>query len=173
MNIPTLTTARLLLRPFTLQDVDALHGILSTEGILRYFPRTAPPPREQVERIVAHQLTHWEDHGCGWWAVELRDTPGLIGWCGLQYLPEFDAVEVAYLLGQPFWGKGLATEASRAAVRFGFAELGLERIVAIAHVDNQASQRVILKLGMTQVEALHLWGIDCYRYEVTPDQFVG
>jgi ribosomal-protein-alanine N-acetyltransferase len=68
-----------------------------------------------------------------------------------------------YLLGKPYWGQGLATEAAQAAVQFGFQSMGLDRIVALASVENGASQRVIQKLGMTLVERLMIWGMDCYR----------
>jgi RimJ/RimL family protein N-acetyltransferase len=146
--------------------VDALHHVLSNPQVHRYFPRTEPPSCEQVEKIIARQLAHWQEHNCGWWAVLWRENQELIGWCGLQFLPEFGETEVAYLLSKPYWGKGLATEAAQAAVQFGFQTLGLERLVAIAHVENAASQRVIEKLGMSFVEQLHLWGIECYRYSL-------
>ncbi|WP_316787572.1 GNAT family N-acetyltransferase [Thermoleptolyngbya oregonensis] len=58
-------------------------------------------------------------------------------------------IEVGYVLDCPFWGRGLATEAARASLQFGFDTLGLERIVAIARPENHASQRVMQKLGMT------------------------
>lgn len=166
MQIPTLTTDRLVLRGFTPQDVEALHDVLSERDVHHYFPRTDPPTREQVEKVIADQLAHWEKHQCGWWAVLLRENGKLIGWCGLQFLPEFDEIEVAYLVGKPYWGQGLATEAARAAVQFGFQSLGLDRIVALASVENGASQRVIQKLGMTLVERLNIWGMDCYRYSL-------
>jgi ribosomal-protein-alanine N-acetyltransferase len=151
--------------------VDALHRVLSDTQVHRYFPRTEPPSREQVEKIIARQLAHWEERGCGWWAVVSRESHDLIGWCGLQFLPEFGETEVAYLLSRPCWGQGLATEAARAAAQFGFETLGLERLVAIAHVENAASQRVIEKLGMSFVEQLHLWGIECYRYSLPRTAF--
>ena len=164
MQIPTLTTKRLILRPFAEQDVDALHRVLSDPQVHQYFPRTEPPSREQVKKIIARQLAHWQEHGCGWWAAVSCESQELIGWCGLQFLPEFGETEVAYLLSRPYWGKGLATEAAWAAAQFGFQTLGLQRLVAIAHVENAASQRVIEKLGMSRVEQLYLWGMECYRY---------
>ena len=72
MQIPTLTTDRLILRGFTQQDVDALHDVLSERDVHRYFPLTDLPTREQVEKVIADQLAHWEKHQCGWWAVLLR-----------------------------------------------------------------------------------------------------
>jgi len=97
MKIPTITTARLILRPFTIEDVDPLHHILGEEDVLRYFPNPNPPSRERVQKMIAAQLAHWQEHGFGWWAVELCSRHGLIGWSGLQFLSETKEVEVAYL----------------------------------------------------------------------------
>ena len=125
MNIPTLTTPRLTFRPFTEADAEPLHRILNEDGILRYFPRPEPPDLARVQRLVAGQLRHWEEHGLGWWAVELRSTGELLGWNGLQYLPDTEEVEVGYLLSRRHWGQGLATEGAQAALRFGVETLRL------------------------------------------------
>jgi RimJ/RimL family protein N-acetyltransferase len=171
MEIPAITTSRLLLRPFTAEDVEPLHCILGEEGVLRYFPNPEPPPRERVQKFILGQLQHWEEHGFGWWAVEPRSKGELIGWNGLQYLPETDEVEVGFLLRKAYWGKGLATEGARASLRYGFEELGLERIVAIVHPENIASQRVIEKLGMAFVDRAEYFGMDVYRYIVDVSSF--
>lgn len=166
MQIPTVTTRRLALRAFSEADVDALHRILSGRDVLRYFPPSDPPSRERVLKRVLDLLQHWEARGYGVWAVESRATGELMGRCGLQYLPEAAQVEVDYLLGTPFWGKGFATEAARASLRYGFEELGLETVVGIVHVENGASQGVLEKLGMTLVEEGQYFGIACYRYAI-------
>jgi ribosomal-protein-alanine N-acetyltransferase len=166
MRIPTITTTRLILRAFTEEDAEPLHHILGEAGVLRYFPNPNPPSLDRVQSLIARQLAHWQEHGYGWWATVLRESRTLIGWCGLQFLPEFVKTEVAYLLGKPYWGKGLSTEAARAAVQFGFETLELESILAIVHVDNVASRRVIEKLEMAFIEQIPLWGMECYRYKV-------
>jgi len=174
MSIPTVTTQRLTLRSFTAQDVDPLHRILAEPDALRYFPHSDPPSRERVQRLVSRQLEHWQEHGYGWWAVELQGE--FIGWCGLQYLPETDEVEVAYLLAKPYWGRGLASEGAQASLRYGFEELGLRRIVGIVHSENKASQRVLEKSGLRFVERAHYFGMDCYRYLIehsSPDRRSG
>src|SRR5471032_1571712 len=89
--------------------------------------------------------------GFGLFAVEIRSTGELAGFIGLS-VPDFllevlAAVEVGWRLGRSHWGQGLATEAAAAAVRFGFEERGLERIVSIAQVGNDASERIMTKLG--------------------------
>jgi RimJ/RimL family protein N-acetyltransferase len=166
MRIPTIETSRLVLRPFTEQDVDPTHRILSEEAVLRYFPPTDPPSRERVQRMILGLLRHWERRGYGLWAVESRTAGTLMGRCGLQFLPETEEVEVDFILGELFWGQGFATEAGRASVRYGFEELGVESIAGIVHVENKASQRVLEKLGMEIVEQKQFFGIECYRYVV-------
>ncbi len=164
MDIPTLTTPRLTLRPFTAADVAPLHRILGQDQILHYFPQPDPPDPARVERLVARQLQHWAEHGLGWWAVELRATGELLGWNGLQYLPDTDEVEVGYLLNRPFWGQGLATEGAQAALRFGFETLALNRIVGIVHPENVASQRVLEKAGLARISEADYFGMHVYRY---------
>jgi ribosomal-protein-alanine N-acetyltransferase len=171
MSIPTIPTSRLILRAFTKEDVGPLHRILGEEDVLRYFPNTKPPSQDQVGKLISAQLKHWTEHGYGWWAVEPRRENELIGWSGLQFLPETKEVEVAYLLGKAFWGKGLATEAAQASLQFGFENFELESIVAIVHPENIASQRVIEKLGMSFVDRTHYFGMDCYRYTIDRSSF--
>jgi len=166
MTIATLTTQRLILRAFTGEDVDPMTDILSEEGVLRYFPKTEPLPRDRVEKMIASLLKHWEERGYGLWAVESQASGALMGRCGLQYLADTDEVEVDFILGKPFWGQGFGTEAGRASVRYGFEDLGLARVVGIAHEENRASQRVLEKLGMEMVEQRAFFGIPCYRYAV-------
>ena len=174
MSIPTLVTSRLVLRPFSERDVDPLHHILGDPDALRYFPNPKTPSREAVQRLIAGQLTHWEEYGYGWWAVEERShlqdgqraKSGLIGWCGLGYLPETDETEVAYLLGVPFWGKGYATEAAQASLRYGFETIGVACVVGIVHPENVASRRVLAKLGMSFLDEAHYFGMDCHHYAI-------
>jgi ribosomal-protein-alanine N-acetyltransferase len=119
-----------------------------------------------VEQLVSKQLKHWEERKLGWWAVEPRFSRKLMGWCGLQYLPETEETEVGFLLGKSFWGQGFATEAAKASLRYGFEDLGLKRVVGITHPENIASQRVLLKLGMSFTVKTRYFGMDCYRYSI-------
>jgi RimJ/RimL family protein N-acetyltransferase len=163
--LPTIATPRLVLRAFTAEDAEALHRLLSEEGVLRYFPATDPPSMDRVQQMISRLLTHWQERGYGLWAVESQSSGQLLGRCGLQYVTELDGAEVDFILGKAFWGRGFATEAARASLQFGF-ELGLERVVGIAHVQNKASQRVLEKVGMTLVEQRQFWGIGCYLYAI-------
>jgi len=163
-TIPTLTTPSLTLRPFNKRDAEPLYEILQEKNLLRYYPNPKPPNREKVRKLITQQLDHWEEHGYGWWAVEMRTNKQLIGWCGLQYLPDTEEVEVAYLLSKAYWGRGLATEGARASLQYGFEQLGLECIVGIVHPGNVASQRVLEKAGLTFVEQARYFEMECYRF---------
>jgi ribosomal-protein-alanine N-acetyltransferase len=159
-----LSTHRLRLRQFKLSDEDSLYQLLTQGDVLRYFPNPNPPTPERVHHLIANQITHWGAHGYGWWAVQERLSGALLGWCGLQYLPETDEIEVGYLLGREYWGRGFATEAARASVDFGFNRLQLENIIALVHPQNKASIRVIEKLGMTFTGRFQYFGMEMLRY---------
>ncbi|MGW8226955.1 MAG: GNAT family N-acetyltransferase [Anaerolineales bacterium] len=162
--MPTVQTARLRLRPFVLQDCVPLHGMLGVEGVLRYYPTTDAPDLGRVERLVTRQIEHWEQHGYGWWAVDALPGGQLIGWSGLQYLPETDEIEIGYLLAKPYWGKGLATEGALEGMHFGFKVLQIPTIVGIVHPENAASQRVLEKIGLNFKGEADYFGMHCYKY---------
>ncbi len=163
-GIPTIETMRLWLRPFTPNDTAPMHQLMNGKDVMRYFPGTQSPTLEQVERMLTGQTNHWQQHGYGWWAVELKESGTLIGWCGLQYLPETDETEVGYLLGREYWGRGLATEAAQVSVEWGFANLAVQTIIAITHTENKASQQVAQKCGLVFVRAATYFGMDCFVY---------
>ncbi len=166
---PTIATERLALRPFDEADADSV-GFYADPDVMRYIPR-GPWPKEGVRdgfmRMVASRREQWRTLGMGMWAVTLRETGAVIGHCGLQPLQDSAEIEVFWLLDKPHWNAGIATEAAKAALRFGFEQATLPRIVAIAMPENIASRRVMEKAGMRFVgEATH-YGLRCIKYERT------
>jgi ribosomal-protein-alanine N-acetyltransferase len=165
-EFPSLRTSRLTLRPLQLNDAGTLNRIYQSEGVLRYFPNPIPPPLEKVQRLITAQQVHWDTHGYGNWGLLPDGEEEIIGWAGLQYLLELDETEVGFLLDQPFWGRGYATEATLASLQFGFEHFSLDHIIALVHPDNLASQRVIEKCGMTYMETISLWGMELMRFRI-------
>jgi len=166
MQIPTLETMRLVLRPWSPNDAEAWFDILQEDGILRYFPDPSPPPRDKADRYIAHHLAHWDEHGYGHWAVVTPTDNRVVGWSGLEYLPELRDTAVAYLLSKSVWGYGFASEAAQAAIRFGFEAAGLETVIGLVHQDNIASISVLEKCGLRLVDRIRLWGMDMCRYRI-------
>jgi ribosomal-protein-alanine N-acetyltransferase len=171
-KVPTIQTSRLVLRPFTENDIDRFHEILIEKDMLRYFPKTDPPPWDKVQTMVLGIIKHWNERGYGLWAVEPKSPRVLMGRCGLQYLPDTDEIEVDGLLSREAWNKGYATEAAKASLRYGFHELKLDFVVGIVHPKNMASRRVLEKIGMTLSERKQYFGMDCYRYVLERDQYL-
>jgi len=145
-------TERLLLRPFTLDDAEALHAIWSDPAAGRFRddvpewprPRTVGDTRRYLEPIVTGQA----ERGYASWAVIEKATGRLIGDCGLFPADEAGPeIELAYGLAPDTWGRGYATEAARACLRVAFEELGAERVVADVDPTNVASIRVLEKSG--------------------------
>jgi RimJ/RimL family protein N-acetyltransferase len=148
--VPVLTTARLVLRPFSPSDLDEL-AVIHAEESFWWYPRRRGMTVAETADFLSRMLERYESDGFGIEALIDRASGAMIGWAGLavpHFLPQIlPAVEVGWRLAGPFRGRGLATEAGAAALEFGFTTGGLERIVSIYEPDNVASGRVMERLG--------------------------
>jgi RimJ/RimL family protein N-acetyltransferase len=145
-------TERLALRAITLGDVDLLVALDSDPAVMRFISGGAPTARAEAERIVRRSLGH------RWIALD-RITKAFVGWFGLRPSDE-NARELGYRLRQASWGKGLATEGSRALIATAFTDLGTERIWAQTMTVNTASRRVMERCGLHYVRTFHLEGLE-------------
>ena len=147
IDVPTLSTARLLLRPFSVRDLDAYATICADPEVMRYLGEGRPLARADAWRQMAMFLGHWELRGYGMWAVEERRSGVLVGRIGFMEPEGWPGFELGWTLGRSWWGKGYATEGAREALAFAFARLGKERVISLVHPDNHASIRVAERLG--------------------------
>jgi RimJ/RimL family protein N-acetyltransferase len=166
MPIPWIVTPNQTLRPFHPDDALALHRILNEDKILQYYPSPDPPPLDRVKKFIERQLTHWDEHGYGWWAVVPTGSTELAGWNGLQFLPETGETEVGFLLSKAFWNQGLTTEGAKASLDFGFTKFDFPRIIGLVHPENLASQRVLKKIGLSFIDQAQYFGMQLLRYAV-------
>jgi RimJ/RimL family protein N-acetyltransferase len=154
-----LETERLLLRRFTENDVENLVELDSDPEVMRFITGGRGTPREEVENeVLPAFLDHYERYaGYGFWAAIEKSTGRFLGW--FHFRPAEgappDEVELGYRLRRSAWGQGYATEGSRALIDKGFAELGVERVVASTMVVNVASRRVLEKAGLRLVRVFH------------------
>jgi ribosomal-protein-alanine N-acetyltransferase len=164
-----LETDRLLLREYVEEDAEAFFKLNSDPEVLRFVPDKRLLNVEQARRIlVDHPITDYRKYGFGRGACILKSTGEQIGFAGLKYLEELSEVDVAYRLMPTHWGLGLATEAALASVRFGFADLGLKRIIGLVMPENIASVRVLEKTGLRYAETVTFWGSQFSKYVITP-----
>jgi [ribosomal protein S5]-alanine N-acetyltransferase len=148
--VQELRTDRLLLRPFAPEDEEALLGLWNDPYVRRYLWDDRLVSREEVREQIALSERDFHERGYGEFVLSLVEWPGaLIGFCGLRRIEGREDVELLYGLYRDFWRRGLATEAARAVLRFGFEHVGLEEVFAGADLDNAASIRVMERLGMS------------------------
>jgi RimJ/RimL family protein N-acetyltransferase len=172
VQIPEVRTERLLLRGIGPDDVDAYHQRLFADlEVMRFLPGGEPLPRERLDGVVERTSDHWAQHGYGVWVVCDGADGEVIGQCGLRFIDEVGETEILYAYSKPSWGRGLATEAGRAALAFGFERTPLERIVAYAVPGNVASTRVMEKLGMSFEGEDRLWDLDLVRYAISRSEW--
>jgi RimJ/RimL family protein N-acetyltransferase len=166
-----LETDRLVLRQFTMADADNLVNLDADPDVMRFVTGGIPTSREEIldEFLPAYLGSYQRYEGYGFWAAIEKATGEFVGW--FHFRPREGAapgeVELGYRLRKSAWGKGYATEGSRALIRKGFTEYSVQRVVAEAMAVNQASRRVMEKAGLTLVRTFH----QPWPYPIDGDQF--
>ena len=170
--MPEIETARLRLRPFVLDDLDAYYAAIRRDpDVMRFLPGGQPQPRERAEQVIRRFIDAWRDQHFGGFAVIHQADGKLIGQCGLEIIPNQTDVELFYAFAKPYWGQGYAAEAGRACLRYGFESAGLDRIFAMFVPGNTASERVMIKLGMKSIGLRPAYGSALPCYAITRDEF--
>ena len=149
-----LTTDRLVLRRFTLDDVDLLLDLDSDPAVMHFITAGAPTPRIEIREMLQAWLAYYEQPApTGFWAAEERGSGAFVGWFHLRPGPDHSPQEpeLGYRLRRAYWGRGLATEGSTALVDMSFRSGGATRVVAETMAVHTASRRVMEKVGMSLV----------------------
>ncbi|MBI5232346.1 MAG: GNAT family N-acetyltransferase [Coriobacteriales bacterium] len=164
MSQVVITTKRLALRAWTLEDADALVALVSDPDVSRFIHRGTPISLHQAIDFITRQMRTQKERGWCRWALEPHTMPGmLIGWCGpgCTFAPQ---VELGWTLRRDQWGRGLATEAAVAALAYLFGVAGFPTMISAIDPSNAASVRVAEKLGMHLDGDLRLDGLTLARY---------
>ena len=166
-----LETERLFLRKLQDYDLDDIFDMRSDIEVMRYI-REPQTERKESLNWIGMISQFWESEGIGFCGVVEKETKNFVGWCGLWKLKETDEIEVGYAIKKDFWGKGYATEAAKRCLQYGFEELNLEKIVAVAYPKNEASQSVMKKLGMEYIGIGRFYDNDLVKYAISKKAFV-
>jgi RimJ/RimL family protein N-acetyltransferase len=167
----TIETARLILRPWRTDDVKELERLFADPAIR--LGRHLPP--ERIITIAESSLRQWQRNGFGPWAALDKATGQWIGRMGLDELdhwPDAHKIEVGWELHRAWWGKGLATEAGLAALRFGFVEHQLERFISVTAPWNTAARRVMEHIGLEHQSSRQWGGFEVVWYAMDRSTFV-
>lgn len=158
-----LRTERLLLRPLELADAEAYAAMRYHPEVAKWLPAGDLAPLDGARATIERFAHSWRERRYAPWGIFRDDR--LIGHGGLNFVPEFGETEVLWALHPDAWGRGYATEAARAALDFGFGEIGLKLIFAITKPDNHPSQAVMKRLGLRYTKNVVYKGIDAVWFE--------
>ena len=153
--IPRLKTERLIMRGPGAQDFEAFAAMMAKPDVARYIA-PAPMSRADSWRALSSAIGHWHLRGYGGWTVERKSDGAFMGRVGMINPEGWPGLEIGWTLDQPFWGKGYATEAAAAAMRYAFLTQPVERLISNIDPKNAASQSVAKRLGETKGDRIAL-----------------
>lgn len=158
-----LETERLSLREINLQDVDDLFEMDADPQVHLYIENNPVQTREQIVEVVKMLQHQYAENGIARWAVVNKQTGECVGWSGLKLFKtplngHVNFYELGYRFKTKHWGKGYATETSRAIIDYGFDQLNLDVLYAITHPENEKSIHVLNKLGFQFIETFDYEG---------------
>lgn len=170
-GLPSLETARLRLRPCRQDDIDVLHQIWTDPGVRKYVWDDQIIGRQQAAEVVETSMAQFQQQGDGIWVMMPSQQETRIGFCGFWLFHQPAQLELLYGLVPTHWNTGLATEATRALLRFGFEERGFTTITASTDAPNTASIRVMEKIGMRFHKRELSNGLDTIYYTIARKAF--
>ena len=162
----SLETARLRLRLFTHDDLQIMFKLNSDPDVIKYADNPVRDLEEAKQRLEQGPLFDYAKYGYGRFAVELKETGNVIGFCGIKYLPEIDLPGVGFRYLKEYWGRGIGTEAAKVCVEFARDDLKIKKLVALIIPENIASIKLAEKLGMKKGPTIHIYDLDAYQYEM-------
>lgn len=162
----TFETDRLLLTTWQASDWIAFRPIATDVEVMRYITGGVPWPDERIQLFVNRQVELFSERSFCRWKLLLKPNEEMIGFCGVGFWGDSLEPEIGWWLARAYWGRGLATEAARIALRDAFERVGLERIISIARPANVASTRIMEKLGLKLECEFEKDGVRLVRYVV-------
>jgi RimJ/RimL family protein N-acetyltransferase len=171
LDIPSLETERLRLRPFRESDFEDYAELCGDPEVSRYL--SARLNREQSWRHLAFLIGHWTLRGYGMWAVEQRETGAFLGRIGFADPDGWPGCELAWTLARRWWGHGYATEGARAALAHAFTRLNKDRVISLIRAENRNSIRVAERLGESLQGQTDLMGNEYLIYGIDRERYAG
>jgi RimJ/RimL family protein N-acetyltransferase len=172
----SLNTERLILRKLVLADVDDMFYLDSNPSVHKYLGNKPISSIEEAREIIAFVIEQYSKFNIGRWAVIEKETKQFVGWAGLKFHHLYegkykDSYDLGYRLIPKYWGKGYATEASKAIIQYGLKEMGLNEIYAGVNIHNLSSKAVLNKCGFIQIDTFNWNDIPCEMLLLTKEKW--
>ena len=162
-----LETNRLILTTWEPSDWITFRPIATDVEVMRYITGGVPWTDERIQYFVNRQVELFSERGFCRWRLLLKPTQEMIGFCGVGFWGDSLEPEIGWWLARPYWGRGLATEAARIALRDALERVRLDRIISIARPANIASTRIMEKLGLKLECEFEKDGLPLVRYVIS------
>lgn len=169
-------TDRLILREILPEDIDGMFKLDSDPEVHKYLGNKTITNREEVIDIINYIRQQYYDYGIGRWAIIDKETNDFIGWTGLKYETKLinnhkNYYDLGYRLIKKYWGQGIATETAHVSLHFAFNNLNTKEIFAAASCKNEASNKVLQKIGMRFIETFYYEDIKCNWFRIDKSDF--
>jgi [ribosomal protein S5]-alanine N-acetyltransferase len=163
--VHVLTTGRLRLELLPPAHAKALHSFWTSPGGRRFLRDDEVVAIQRTREIVEWSVRLFEAHDCRLWGVREVASGWLVGLAGFWHFREPPELELLFGIAEDAWGRAYASEAARAVVDYGHAELGMTTIRASTDAANAASQRVLARIGLARTDRATVAGLDTVFYE--------
>ncbi len=165
-------TERLILRELLPTDEVGMFALDANPDVQTYLGNKPITSREQAQQTIQMIRQQYVDNGIGRWAVLEKETNDFMGWAGLKLIKETinkhtNYYDLGYRFIPKYWGQGYATEAARASLNYGFTHLRLKEIFAMADTRNQASRKILEKVGFRCLDTFDYEGVPHYWFATT------
>lgn len=158
-------TDRLILRPFEERDIEPSYQLNLDEEVSKYTADGGVVSYDEIKRRIRENVMgDYAKHGYGRLAVELKSNGEFIGFSGVKYLEDLKEIELGYRFRSSLWGKGIATEAGKAALEIAFDRLQLQDLIGLVLKDNIGSIKVLEKLGFHYLDTIEDSGVMAEKY---------
>lgn len=174
-----LETQRLIIREIEMTDVDDFFEMDSDPEVHKYILQTPVTSKDEIIEVIKMLRQQYKDNGIARWAVVDKVSGEMLGWCGIKYFTDKlnghqNFYEHGYRFKQKHWGKGYATESSKAVLDWAFANLNTDTIYAITDLGNEGSIHVLTKLGfeLKEVFQYNETRLECNWFELKKEDWM-
>jgi|SRR5690554_419840 len=169
-------TERLILREILPKDVDGLFELDSDPEVHRYLGNKPLTDKDQIVDVINFIRQQYIDNGIGRWAIIDKKTNDFIGWTGLKFVTDLtnnhkNYYDLGYRLIKRYWGQGIATETAIASLQYAFDKLDASEVYAMADCENDGSNKILNKIGLTFIETFDLDGIKHNWYKIDKTEY--
>lgn len=163
-------TPRLLIREMLPDDLEGMFIMDSDPEVHKYLGNQPVKDIETIKQVIEFVRRQYKDFGIGRWSVIDKSTQEFMGWTGFKFNTEernghVNYIDIGYRLQKRHWGKGIASECAESCMQYGLNELKYDKILAAAHIDNIASNKVLQKIGLSKKNQFDYDGEMCNWYE--------